>query len=234
MNPNHSIPHLSNNNLLQARFSKWISIDLLIDAAEMKQLLDICNPTFLISMQNINSENPFILEKEQFLSVYTDYIHKLKEGLIPTYNDYKKIFHFFLSANLDQIFLKPLTADKSTLLFNCPLIEVKPICLLVSKADHSIRSSPITPDGILWGLRFSFPQLMQDAHSLETHKIDFQTHYNGLLFKKIRKWVRDFTTPISFIFDAKKITLPVRLGKLCTNWIASHPQLAPKHLTIAI
>ncbi len=209
MNQNHSIPHLSNENLLQARFSKWISIDLLIDPAEMGQLLDICTPIFLLTMQNINSENPFILAKEQFLQVYADYIHKLRQGLVPTYNDYKKVFHLFLSANLDQIFLKSLTVDKSTLVFNCPLIEVKPISLLVSKADHSIRSSPVTPDGILWGLRFSFPQLMQDAHSLETQKIDFQTHYNGLLFKKIRKWVRDFTTPISFIFDAKKITLPV-------------------------
>ena len=102
---------------------------------------------------------------------------------------------------------------------------MKPICLALSQVDQSIRPAPISPNGILWGLSFSFPQIIQKAKTIDIEQIDFQKNENGSLFKKIRKWIRDNTKATPFIINSKKLNSPIRLGKNCFSWINNHPQL---------
>lgn len=227
MNPSPLIPHLSNKEKssdFQARFSKWISIDLLIDGAEMKGLLEEMAPLFLLTMQDLSTKTPFILEVDHFLKVYGEYIDALKNKKVPEAKDFKKLFYLFLGSSLKDIFTRSISEEKKALVFNTPLIEVKPICLTLSNVDHSIRSMPLHPNGILWGLRFAFPQMLQKGGSLDIESIDLQSHPNGLLFKKFRTWVRKNTKATPFMIHSKKVNLPIRLGKHCFSWINNHPQ----------
>jgi len=180
-----SIPHLSPNGNLensQAKFSKWISLDVLIDENEIQSLFENLSPLFLLTMQNLSPKTPFLLELGKFLKVYQTYISLLKNGEHPILKDFKKVFYLFLSANLDDLYIRSIGADKEALIFNTPLIEVRPISLTLSSVDQSIRSMPVHPNGILWGLRFSFPQMIQKAGTHDIEQIDFQKHPNGILF----------------------------------------------------
>ena len=217
---------------MQARFSKWISVDLLIDEKEFDGLISSCNPMHLISTHNAAPKTPFLVDKKKLIKVYSSYISELKSGKLPAFDDYKKYFYLMISANLDGVFIRKIGKDKQGLIFNAPLIEVKPICLVVSNVDQSIRPMPVHPDGILWGLRFSFPQIIQDAKTLKSEQIDFQKHPTGNLFKQIRSWIRQNTRATPFIIDSKKVNHPVRLGKNCFEWINNHPQIKKSSICI--
>lgn len=228
MNLNLSIPRLlecDHLNDYQAKFSKWISIEVLLDEIEIRLLLECLSPLFLLKTHKSIEESSFIFDKKDFVKEYTTYISQLKNGKVPEIKSFKKLFHFFLTANLQDLFIKPLSIDKEVLLFNCPLIEVKPICLSISQVDESIRAMPLSPNGILWGLSFSFPQIIQKATTIDIDQIDFQKNVNGIVFKKIRKWIRDHTKATPVMINSKKINIPIRLGKNCFSWINNHPQL---------
>ncbi len=234
MNPNPSIPLLtSDQTALQARFSRWISIDLLIDKQEMGDFLEQFHP-FLLTTQPTSESPSFILQTTEFLKTYTHYIDCLKNGSLPLLQDFKKKFYLFITSSLEEVYQKPLASDKKSLVFNAPLIEVKPICLSVSTVDDSVRVMPLNPKGILWGLRFSFPQMIQKANSCDIKQIDSKEYPTGELFKNFRKWVRSQTLATPFIFNSKKMNLPIRLGRECFSWINKHPQLKIFNLAVSV
>lgn len=227
MNQSHSIPHLSVKEQpenFQAKFSKWISLDALIDENEMQDFLLHLNPLLLLTSQNLSEKNPFKLESDHFLQIYKSYISCLKKSEMPEYRDFKKYFYLFLSSNTNDIYIRKIGEKKEALTINSPLVEVKPICLTISSVDQSIRVMPLNPNGILWGFRFSFPQIIQKGGGHDIEQIDFQKHPNGQLFKRLRTWMRENTKPTPFIINEKKVNLPIRLGKKCFSWINYHPQ----------
>ena len=196
MNPNHLIPHLSTDKDpqdFQARFSKWITIDLLIDEIEMKDLLSSISPTHLISPQNACPKTPFLMNEKKLIETYSSYILELKSQNLPSFDSFKKFFYLMIAASLEGLFIRNVGRDKKALTINSPLIEVKPISLIVSSIDRSIRTSAVNPEGILWGLSLSFPQIMQDPKTLESIQINFQKHPTGVLFKKIRTFIATST-----------------------------------------
>lgn len=237
MHPNHLIPHLSTEKDpkdFQARFSKWITLDLLIDEVEISNLIFSLSSIFLVSPQNATPETPFLLKKEIFLDAYASYISDLKSGKTPPFNGFKKFFYMMISANLDGLFIRSIGKDKEALAINAPLIEVKPISLVLSKVDQSIRTSAVSPEGILWGLSFSFPQIIQDPKTLHSSQIDLQNHPTGQCFKKIRSWLRSNTRATPFIIGSKKVNASVRLGKNCFEWINFHPELRKQNILVEL
>lgn len=233
MNLNHSIPLLSaDQHSPQASFSKWISIDVLIDSDELKDLFTHCANPILLSMQNLSEDHPFHLDQSSLLQKYDSYISDLKKGMIPQLKEIRTYFYFFLTAHMNDIFMKELSKGKKKLFYNTPLVEFKPICLNLSKVDHTLRVMPLSPSGVLWGLKISFPGMVQKYQSPLIESIDFKQEPNGILFSKIRKWIRDNTRATPFLIGSKKVNLPIRLGKKCLNWINHHPQLIPLRLQV--
>jgi hypothetical protein len=53
---------------------------------------------------------------------------------------------------------------------------------------------------------------------------------NTSLFLALSRWVRQNTLPTPIFDGAKRINLPVRLGKRCFSWIGNHPRLIEKGL----
>lgn len=218
---------------MRPNFSKWITFDLLVDPFEIKNLLDTLSPVHLISLQNAQPETPFLMTQDQFLEVYSYYISQLQSQKTPSLESFKKAFYLMISSSFDKIFIRKLENGKEFLVTAKPLIEVKPISLVFSQVDQSLRAAPYHPDGILWGLRFSFPQLMQNPSTLETEDIRKDNSLEAALFVKLRRWVREYTLATPFIIDSKKINLPVRLGKNCLSWINFHPDLKKFNIQVA-
>ncbi len=231
-----SIPLLPQTTNQQAagnpNFSRWVSLDFLIDLDEMKAFLKELDPFHLLSSTPIQKEDPFYLSQEDFLDAYSYYISELKEGRIPELARYKFYFHLFLTTHLDGIFRRAVSEEKEILKIEIPTLLVRPICLNFSRVDQSIRVGPLNPEGILWGLQISFPQLIQKARSPEIEPIKPQNDPNAMLFKKVRGWIRTHTKPALFKVSGKEISVPIRLGKKCLSWINSHPQFK-EHLSIS-
>lgn len=226
MSPNLSIPLLSADQTpSQASFSKWISIDLLIDSNELNSLLTFCGSPLLLTMQNLSQSNPFYLDHAIFLQKYEAYIADLKKGSIPNFQEIRTYFYLFMTSHLKGISIKEFSADKKKLFYNNPLIEFKPICLNFSKVDQTVRVMPLSPRGILWGFKISFPGIVQKHQSSAIEPVSFKHDPNGILFSRVRKWIRDHTKAAPFLIGSKKVNLPIRLGKKCFNWINHHPQL---------
>lgn len=235
MNPNPSIPHLSPSLAAQAspNFSKWLTIEMLVDVEEMQHLLKTCDPFFFISIYDSCPSTPHLMSQAQFLEYYSAYIADLKKGEIPPSTLLKK-FNLMLTPDLTGVYIRTLSNAKTTVAFTVPLIEVKPISLMFSQVDHSIYTSPVHPSGILWGIKISFPQIMQNAQTLETDKIQLHEQITGKLFKKIKQWTRDYTQATPFIIDDKKVNLPIRLGTQCFRWINNHPQIKNYPIHVAL
>ncbi|MCH9634132.1 MAG: hypothetical protein S4CHLAM7_08750 [Chlamydiae bacterium] len=222
---------LNTGPIKRAHFSKWVSLEILLDAPEMTHLFEILEPVHLISSTPLNKENPFYLQKSLFIEKYDYYVSQLKKGQVPDLSTYKSYFYLFLSTYLEGISRFEVQPNKEVLSLNTPTLTLKPICLHFSKADHSIRVGPLNPNGILWGLQLSFPHLMQAPNSHEITPISPQTNPNAKLFKQIRTWVRSNTKPVQFHTCGHEIKTNFRLGKGCYEWIIKHPQI-PSSLTI--
>lgn len=219
------IPQLQKTDPLP-NFSRWVSLDFLLDLSEMEMLLKELEPSLLLSSTPMGKNNPFYLEKKTFLEAYSYYISKLKNQKIPEISRYKSLFYFFITQDLENIYRHEVIKGREVLKIYKPTLLVKPISLQYSKVDHSVRVGPLNPNGILWGLQVSFPQLMQEGGSPDIKTINPQVNENANLFKTLRRWIRAQTKPVSFKVQNEKIILPIRLGKNCSCWISKHPQLA--------
>lgn len=206
-------------------YSRWTSIDFLIDDLEMEALFKELSPFHLLSSTPLHSDFPFYLKQEEFLKVYRSYIHSLRERKIPDSNTYKAYFIFFISRSLKEIHRMQVLEGREVLKIVKPTLHIKPICLQYSKMDHSLRVVPLNPQGILWGLQVSFPQLIQKTKGGEIEAINPKIDENALLFKSFRGWIRNHTRPQNFEILEKKQNLSIRIGLQCQSWITHHPQL---------
>jgi hypothetical protein len=223
-----SIPLLPKTDSLLSsspNYSRWASINFLIDDLEMQALFKELAPFHLLSSTPLDSDLPFYLKQEKFLEIYHYYIDSLRQGKIPDPKVYKFYFIFFISRSLTDIHRMQVLEGVEVLKIVKPTLLIKPICFQYSKMDHSLRVVPLNPEGILWGLQVSFPQLIQKANSNEIEPINPKIDENALVFKTFRQWIRSHTSPQSFEILGKKQSPSIRLGHHCHSWIAHHPQL---------
>lgn len=237
MNPNPSIPLLSTEQSpkdIQSRFSKWISIDFLIDESEMASLFETLGSFELISPFSQHVENPHHLQKETFLKAFKEFSESLKKGVSPEYEDLKRFLFLMIMPSIEGIFLKPITDTKYALVFQNPYLEIKPITLTESLVDHTVRVAPLSKGQPWWGLRCSFPQIVQDSRTLKAAAISQNEHPLGQLFKKFRVWIREHTRSTPIVTDSKKVNHPIRLGKQCMSWIQKHPLLQASNIKVDV
>lgn len=224
-----SIPLLQTSNDLskqQAHFSKWNHLDVLLDPHELKALFDIIKPCWMLYASSTKQTEDYTLPFDLFYETYQNYIENLKQKTVPNIASFRTHFHFFLTQSLEGIYRVPLGESHQRILLHAPVIQVKPISLMISKIDSSIHTSPISPQGIFWGLRFSFPGIFQKPNSLDITTLNPNNHINANLFKIIRGFLRKESSFAIFEIDQTKHNALARLGKQCYPWIQNHPQLS--------
>lgn len=210
--------------------SKWIKHQVLLDAAEMEALVTAIKPFEFYNVSTIAPLEELNITHEVFLKAYQNYISDLKNGKIPEPD--RKIFSAVATVNSDALYAKEIGPGRWMAKLCTPVVQLQHHRFFASKADHKIHPMVMSPDSICWGVQFAFPQIFFDGTGGSYSKT---TQFpNNELFSKIVKWLRAESVPTTLIWDGQKVATPIRLGKACFAWIASHPQLKAQGIQVHV
>jgi hypothetical protein len=203
--------------------SKWVKIPLLVDVHEMEELIQQIPVFKLYDVQRITHQDEGIYDPSHFLDKYRSYVAYLKQGEIPPLAEFRFIFSTLWSVTDSALYALPAQEGKRLLKALKPSVQTQLNQIRYAKEEKVFRSQVFSSDSISWGLQIGFPHLFLDPTTCETGKTrDFE---NMPLFSAIQRWIRRATVPTPFLVEGARINSPIRLGKGCFSWIASHPQL---------
>lgn len=198
--------------------SKWLKIQVLLDAIELKELIETLGSFWIFQIGSIGSGEP--MNREALLSEYQQLVEELKKGISP-----KSMKAVVFVDDLDALWLQKVGEEKYLTKISKPVVHVQTHFFTYSEGNF--RSMSMGTTSIFWGLQFSFPGLYQDPKTMEFHQARL-----GALFRKIQLWIREKTRATPFLVDVHKINSSMRIGKKCFSWIHSHPQLIAQNIKI--
>ncbi len=204
--------------------SKWSKIQVLCDGEELKTLFDQLAPFWIFPLTGIVAGNP--LSPDLFIEEYSRWVEGLKRGTSPSDEELKKILACAFTDDLSALWLQPVSKGYLTKISK-PVVQVQAHFFTYSSLDGVFRPMSMGKETIFWGIQFSFPQIHQDAKTMEL----CETEENGL-FRKIQLWAREMTRATPFVVEGQKKNVPIRLGKRCFSWIHSHPQLIQQKIGV--
>ena len=195
--------------------SKWVKIPMLVDFHEMEDLLLNHTPPFKIyDVQKITCSDGGIYEPLEFLKGYGDYVACLKKGEIPNVAQYNSLFSAAWSVTEDAFISLPTGVDRHLLKAVSPVVQIQLNQIRYAPEEKVFRTQVFGSDTFCWGIQVGFPHLFLDPQTYEA------TH------------TRSFPNMSPFVVNDEKINSPVRLGKDCFSWIASHSQLQQHNIDI--
>lgn len=212
--------------------SKWLSIQALLSASEMKDLMESLPPFFIITVGAVLDKNSYLIEKETFCHTYSNYVETLERGEAVDINSYRLPFSSSLSVSLDHFVAHTINDEKEIVKIVKPVVQLQVHAMGYSAIDGKFRPLVFGKDSISWGLQFSYPTLFQDSNG-SVYRVD-QTFPNTPLFHAIQKWIRKKTIPTPMLVGNQKINLPIRIGRECLSWTSNHPDLQKHSLRVAI
>jgi len=203
--------------------AKWLKVQALLDGVELQQLLEALMPHELFPLSGTYALEQLPLKN--FVPEYRGWIEQLQQGVVPQ----PMLKALCLTRDPEAIWLQQMPNSLYAVKPCRPYIQIQVHCMQYS--DGQFRSMTFGPETIFWGLQFAFPQVYQDPKTGQF--VDEDLGPNEVVFRDLRRWVREYTTPTPMLVDGKQINLPVRLGKNCKPWIQQHPQLKPRGLYVA-
>lgn len=211
--------------------SKWLKLQALIDEQEMAALFEELGNFEIYLSGVLTRTGEERVPQEEFLKRYGSYVNALKAGKVPDEVYYRSFFNAIFTVTSDVLYAIPLQEGKSLVRPAKPVVQLQGHSIDYSVHDGKFRSMVFGLDSILWGIQFSYPQICLDSRTKEVLSVD-ATFPNTALFKKLQQWMRQNTIPTPFIVGEQRVNVPMRLGKLCLEWIHFHPQLHLKNIKI--
>ncbi len=213
--------------------SKWIKMQVLLDAAEMQELLNTLGNVYFVVVSEPVKAQEEIISKESFLQKYTDYISLLKQGQMPTPEEFRRLFSCALSSTLAVFYAIAAGNEKFLIKPVKPVIQLQAHHFFYSDLDGKFHPMVLSPESISWGLQISYPQLYQDPTTRQVGKIiDSVDFPNTARFTQLLRWMRSNTLPTPFHVKGARINAPIRIGKKSLAWIKNHPQLKQKGIEV--
>jgi hypothetical protein len=217
----------------QCPVSMWLSTALFLSASEMSQFLEALGPFFILQTDVVLDISDGIVDRQDFLKAYSEYVEDIKEGRSINEKKVKKYFQAVWTLSLDAVYSIKVPENRHIIKQVHPSIIVQHHKLHYSTDDHKFRSMVLGIDAFTFGIQISYPQLYQDPKSMELKKILLDnSFYNTELYKKIKMWIRSNTRPISFLINEKKWTIPQRIGKEALAFINNHLGLIKNQLKV--
>lgn len=207
--------------------SKWLKIQVLLDALEMEDCLAAVAPFEFYNVSAIAPLGELKISHDVFLKEYQTYIEELKAGKIPEPD--RKIFSAVATVDPSAIVTYEVQPGRWMAKLSYPLVQLQHHRFFASKVDHKVHSMVMSPESIHWGLQFSFPQIFLGGAGSYKKTSEFP---NAALFAKLQKWLRAHSVPATFVFDGVKVGTSIRLGKKCFEWIHRHPQLIEQDVQV--
>ncbi len=213
--------------------SKWLHAQVLLDENEMKALCAHLGDFSIHSVSGLVEEPHGYISVDEFVDEYSLYVGALKKGVEPDEKRCRPFFSTVFTRDTDCLYAMH-AANKYLIKPLLPIIQLQLHHVFHSSVDGKFYPKVHGTDSISWGLQFSYPQIFQDPLTREIVKVDKSPRFpNTTLFAELMKWVRAHTLPTPFVIDNQRMNQPIRLGKQCWEWIAHHPHLKQKNITVA-
>ena len=230
----NAIAKVALNKALSYQASKWLHYSLLLEVAELQELLSVLGVK-IVSLGGVSKEGSEILSEEQFLEHYASYLDQLKnqKKLFPS--QLHQWFTTGLSLHLDHFCKISVGENENLIRIVRPVIQIKPHWFDYSETDQKIRSDSFSLDNISWGLQFSYPQIFEDPITKEIHKVLTTEQFpNTKLFKNLQKWMRENSQATPFVIGSHKLNAPIRITKACFPWVNHHSGLVKKGMKVNV
>lgn len=206
--------------------SKWIKIQLLLDEEEMVDLVEKLGVFYFVMVSKPVKEHDALLEKKEFLDVYSRYIQALKQGRVVQSKYFREYFSCAMTCSKKLFYAMPVLEKQLLIKPVLPVVQMQMHQFLFSPMDKVFYPMALGQKTVSWGIQFSYPQFYQNPKTKEIARvIKGDSFPNTELFATLRKWVRQVTIPTPFLVHGEVINATIRIGKKCMKWIHMHPQL---------
>jgi hypothetical protein len=215
--------------------SKWLKHQVLLDFAEMEELCRHLAPFNFYNVSEITSLEDLELSQEQFLKSYQEYLEMLKAGKNPLDRQIQRHFSCAITVDPNTLYAQTIQTDKYMAKPLKPLVQMQQHRFFHSKDAGAIHPMVMSRESIHWGVQFSYPQIFLDGATGTFSKVSNEGVFpNTALFTKLVKWLRSNTAPTTFLWEDKKISTSLRLGKQCFSWIHNHTQLKEQGINVHV
>ncbi len=222
-------------NQLPLEASKWLKIQVLIDADEMRHLLVSLGNFSIFLTSGVSPEGKETLSHEEFLKVYSHYVEQLQSEQVPDETSFRREFSSVFTLTPEALYALPVGTNQNLIRVSKPCVQLQNHRMHYSREEGKFHTMVFGLDSIYWGIQFSYPQLYRNPESKQVEKVaDSSLFPNTLLFRKLQQWVRQNTIPTPFLIQGEQVNVPIRLGKKCLSWVNCHPQLQQKGLQVKI
>ena len=213
--------------------SKWLKHQVLLDLPEMEELCRHLAPFHFFNVSEIKPLEELELSSEHFLKSYQEYIEILKAGRVPLDRQIQRHLSCALTTDATMLYAHAIGTEKYMAKPLKPLVQMQQHRFFPSKTAGTINPMVMSHASIHWGVQLAYPQIFFDGAAYS--KVSDETLFpNTALFTKLVKWLRASTVPTTFVWDDKKISTPIRLGKQCFSWIHNHAQLKEQGIAIHV
>jgi hypothetical protein len=213
--------------------SKWLKHQVLLDYSEMEELCSHLAPFHFFNVSEIKPLAELELSLENFLKSYQDYIGILKTGKVPLDRQMQRNLSCALTTDPNLLYAHPIGTEKFMAKPIKPVVQMQQHRFFPSKTAGTIHPMVMSHESIHWGVQLAYPQIFFDGAVYS--KVSDETLFpNTALFTKLVKWLRSATVPTTFLWEDKKISTPIRLGKQCFAWINAHAQLKEQRIRIHV
>ncbi len=183
------------------RVSKWLSVSALLDPNELRSFAQEMGSFSLYRTgELVKTTDPVPLDT---------WVSEYKEYLLCD----KKISPLLMTFDQNDVYGLE-TAQKEYLIYpKYPVIQIREHKFAVTM-DGRIQTMVFGKDSVRWGLIFSYPQIFYDPRTktiVEVFKDKEAPNTEG--FRKIQKWMRDWTKPVPFVIQGKRVNATFRVGK---------------------
>lgn len=213
--------------------SKWLKVQVLLDDAEMRELLAVLGPVQFVVVSEPVTVEEAVVSPSVFAEKYAEYVQLLKEGKSPDPKHFRRFFSSAMTTTLAPFYAMPLANQKYLVKPMKPVVQLQAHHFIYSDLDHKFHPMVFGVESISWGLQFSYPQLFQDAQTRHVVRVKDTVEFpNSALFSNLLRWLRSHTLASPFIVNQKRINAPIRIGKRSLTWVQSHPELKRRGITI--
>src|SRR5262245_37533284 len=124
--------------------SKWLNIQLLISAEEMRQLVSDLNSTlgqFQIFLTNrVTTRDGAKISQDQFLEAYSQYVATLQSGRQPPKDESYTLFSSIWTLSSGVLKVQKIDETRQLLQLTQPAVQLQPHAMTYSREDGKFHS----------------------------------------------------------------------------------------------
>lgn len=233
------MPQLETGSIAQLgvmNASKWLRFALLVDVSELQTLLENLGQVHLINLSPVHSEQDLLVTKEQLLKQYKDYIDLIKAGKSVDHAHMQKAFALHMSYDMSSCY--QIVLKEGALLYakeRAPGVRLRLHNFSWDGENGQTHSNVHAKNGITWGLEFAYPQIFASSIDEEVvYVLKSNEMPNNALFQQVKKWVRQGSKPVRFLYEGSSCVSTIRLGKEAQNWVGCHEGLRTNKLEVSL